>query len=73
MKTKTIYQLAVSEMQPDEISSYCSDLYLKCTPVSEKLVSAYEFKQSVRKFRSYIDGTMWFEIPFANDLYWNKI
>ena len=73
MKTKTIYQLAVSEMQADEISSHESDLYLKCTPVSENLVSGYEFKQIVRKFTSNIDGCMWFDIPFANDLYWDKI
>ncbi len=73
MKTKTIYQLAVSEMQADEISSHESDLYLKCTPVSENLVDGYEFKQNVRKFSSNIDGSMWFDIPFANDLYWDKI
>lgn len=73
MKAKTIYQLAVSEMQADEISSHESDLYLKCTPVSENLVSGYEFKQNVRKFRSNIDGSMWFDVPFANDLFWAKI
>ncbi len=73
MKTKTIYQLSMSEMQQDEISSHMSDLYLKCTPVSENLVSGYEFKQSVHKFRSDIDGSMWFDIPFANDLFWAKI
>ena len=72
MKTITIYQLAVSEMQPNEVSSHESDLYLKCTPVSENLVSNYEFKQNVQKFRSNIDGSMWFDIPFANDLYWTQ-
>jgi lipopolysaccharide biosynthesis regulator YciM len=67
-----IYDLAKAEMQPDEIGTHCSDLYLLKNSVSEKLVSQYEFRCNVTTFRSQIDGKIWFDIPFAYYPYFKK-
>ena len=47
-----IYERAFKEMKLDEIDHHYSDLYLKVTPVSKRLVSEYEFKNQVETFRS---------------------
>jgi hypothetical protein len=64
---ETIYQKAVRLMQPEEIGSHESDLHLKVTEVSQRLVDDYKFKTIVERFISQIDGTAWFDIPFAFD------
>jgi len=68
----SIYNIAVEKMEIGEISHYQSDLYLKVTQVSEKIIAEYEFKQSVRMFFSEVDKCYWFDIPFAFDPFWNK-
>ena len=65
--TNTICYIAMSQMGTDEIGNHESDLYLKCTDVSKKLVSEYRFKNNVETFRSNIDGSLWYDIPFAYD------
>lgn len=60
-----LYQAAVDQMPPEQISHWCSDLYLKVTPVSENLVANYKFREFVHMFRDQIDGVPWYEIPFA--------
>lgn len=69
---KTLYEKAVETMNPEDISNHESDLYLKVTPESETLVSDYEFKRNVKRFTSNIDHSVWFDIPFAFDPFWNK-
>mgnify|MGYP000856881618 CR=1 FL=1 len=49
-----------------------SDLYLKATETAKKLVDEYEFKCNVKMFKSQIDSTLWFDIPFAYDPFWSK-
>lgn len=68
----SIYNIAVKNMESNEISNHESDLYLKVTQVSEKLIAEYEFKGSVRKFFSKVDKSYWFDIPFAFNPFWNK-
>ena len=41
---KTIYDMASEQMQKNEIDHHESDLYLKVTEVSKKIVSEYEYK-----------------------------
>ena len=53
------------------ISGHYSDLYAKCTPESEAIVERYEFKQNVTTFRNNIDNTLWFDIPFQYQPYWD--
>ncbi len=45
--------------------SGCSDLFLRVTPESQKLVDQYEYKGNVTKFRDQIDHVLWYNIPFA--------
>ena len=67
-----IYDLAKESMQPDEIGTHCSDLYLLKNSISEKLVSQYEFRGNVTTFHSQIDRKIWYAIPFAYYPYFKK-
>lgn len=42
-----------------------SDLYAEVTDISSKIIAKYPFKCNVTRFRSNIDGKLWFDIPFA--------
>lgn len=64
-KHDSILELAMQQMPPEEIDHWQSDLYLKKTPVSDKLVADYEWKNQVTVFRDNIDNELWYEIPFA--------
>ncbi len=50
-----------------ETDNHESDLYIPVTNETRKLVAQYEHKNSVTTFISQIDGTLWFDIPFAYD------
>lgn len=67
---KSIYELAM--MAGCELSHHQSDLYLKKTDETQKLVDNYEFKNIVTTFKSLIDHTPWFDIPFAYDPFWER-
>lgn len=62
---KDIYKKALATMPCKDIDHWCSDLYLRVTPESEKLVAEYDFKGNVTKFIDQIDGVLWYNIPFA--------
>lgn len=49
----------------NDISHWCSDLYLRVTPTTKEIVSRYEFKNLVTTFIDNIDKVLWYEIPFA--------
>lgn len=70
---ESIYQQAKEQMNETEIDHHLSDLYLKVTDVSRKLISEYEYRKLVKNFTSHIDKQSWYEIPFAFDPYWDKI
>jgi len=42
-----------------------SDLYVPINKITIDIVERYQFKNNVESFKSNIDGTMWFDIPFA--------
>ena len=69
---KNIYEEAVKRMPENEIDHHYSDLYLKVTPISKKLVGQYEWRQNVTTFRSQISRERWYEIPFAFTPYWEN-
>lgn len=54
------------------VDSHESDLYAKVTPESIKIIQEYRFKGNVTRFRSQIDGTSWYDIPFMYDPFWDK-
>lgn len=66
-----IHAQAAASLPADHIGSHESDLYLKVTPEATALVEHYQFRSNVEKFRSNIDGTFWYDIPFAFTPYWN--
>ena len=65
----TIYEQLVAAGVP--IDNHESDLYAKVTLESEKIVRESRLL-NVRKFINQIDGTVWYDIPFAYDPFWEK-
>ena len=61
----TIYEKALATISAKDIDHHESDLYLRKTPKTEKLINEYEFKNNVSVFRDAIDHELWYEIPFA--------
>lgn len=62
-----IYFEALKVMPLSDIdhASFSSDLYLRVTPESRRLVSQYDFKNQVTTFKDNIEHDLWYEIPFA--------
>lgn len=73
-------------MKPEEISNWCSDLYVLKNEISEKIISEYEFKKNVSTFLencncdkphkrgetcNFVRRT-WYDIPFAYTEYYSK-
>lgn len=69
----TMYQELLSlGMKEEELGNWCSDLHVMKNAISDKFVNEYEFKMNVTKFRSEIDGLIWYDIPFAYTEYHNR-
>lgn len=60
-----LYQAAAAMLPPDQIAHWCSDLYIKVTPETRKLVANYEYKNLVSVFQDQITGARWYDIPFC--------
>lgn len=55
------------------LDSHESDLYAKLTDESRAIVSrSRRGPGMVRVFRNAIDGTLWYDLPFAFDPFWEK-
>jgi len=48
-----------------------TDLYIPVTRETRELLSGYKHKQNVTTFQSEVEGSMWFDIPFGYDLWWD--
>lgn len=62
-------------MKPNEIDHHCSDLYLKVTEESDKLIENYEFRGLVTTFKSIRPddkGSLWYDIPFGYIPEWQR-
>lgn len=68
----SIYEQAVATLPASDIDHHESDLYLRKTPESAKLIEGYTFKQNITTFIDGIEGVVWYEIPFAYDPFWNE-
>lgn len=68
----TIYEKAIATLPADCIDHHESDLYIKRTPASKRLIDEYKYSRSVETFCSPIDNCIWFDVPFAYDPYWNQ-
>lgn len=71
---KNIYEIAKQVLPADCIDHHDSDLYLKVTNESKKLVKDYDFRFNVETFVSALPPhDLWFDIPFAYTPYWEGI
>jgi len=55
-----------------EMDHHETDLYLKDCEQARKLIADFEFKQNVTRFKSQIDGSLWYDIPFSYDPAWKR-
>lgn len=63
---RDIYEKALQVMSPAEIDHDGTNLYLKVTAESRRLVAEYDFPRQVTTFRSAIaPHDLWYEIAFA--------
>ena len=65
--TAALRVLPASDIDHDNIGT---DLYLKVSEASVALVASYDFRGNVEKFRSPLDGCLWFDVPFAYTPAW---
>jgi len=64
----TIYQ---SCLEADiETANHCSDLYIPVTPQTTTLIAKH--KIAPKSFRNKCTGTIWYEIPFCYDPWWEQ-
>lgn len=67
---KDIYTAALRVLPASDIDHHETDLYLKVSEASAALVAGYDFRGNVEKFRSPLDGCLWFDVPFAYTPAW---
>lgn len=53
------------------MSFHFSDIYTPVNEVTRKIINEYKFKSGVTVFKNNIDGQMWYDIPLADDDYFN--
>ena len=70
---KNIYEQLKEVLLPEQMDSYASDLYVQVTEASKKIVENYEYKWTVKTFKSNFDGSKWYDIPFAYTPFWERI
>ena len=49
-----------------------SDLYIPVNEQTKNLVKAFEYSTMVETFKSQIDGSFWYNIPFAYTPWWEE-
>ena len=67
------YEYAAAYMDPEHISHHESDLYLKVDDVSRVIVGALDNDALLSTFTSWIDNTLWYELPFCYDPFWIRL
>jgi hypothetical protein len=62
-------------MKEEDFDMHESDLYVKKTPVSEKYLETYKWKNNVTTFKNQREpniGEVWYDFSFANDAFWES-
>lgn len=67
-----IYTAALQALPPEDIDHHETDLYLRVTEASKRLVSEYAYRQHVTTFKDNIEGQLWYDIPFAYTPAWTE-
>lgn len=62
-----LYDAMMDATTPAERDHYASDLYIKVTPATERIIDRYEYSSQVSLFRDQTDPrrALWYDIPFA--------
>lgn len=60
-----VYEIATANMSPEHIDHHASDLYLKVNDVPRVIVGALDNTALLSTFRSWIDDSVWYELPFC--------
>jgi hypothetical protein len=55
-----------------KLDNHFSDLYVERTGASKEILEGYEYRDSVTEFTSD-DGTIWYDVPFCFDPFWQTI
>ena len=66
----TMYQHCVARGIP--IENHASDLYIPVTPETNLLVASYPFREQVSAFLHNVHRTMWYDIPFAYEPWFER-
>lgn len=67
-----IYEEALNRLNTEDIDHHYSDLYLRKTKESERLIEEYLYRGNVTTFVCNIEKDEWYEIPFAYAPYFEK-
>lgn len=67
-----LYEEIVKVTTPEQRGNWCSDLQCRVTRDTERVIDRYQYRHLVTSFHSRIDGTLWYEIPFAFTPWWNN-
>lgn len=69
-----VYEKLVAVMKPEDIDHHESDLYVRWTNASEKVLEECGKGSGlwVESFRDQITGKLWFDIPFAYTPFWEE-
>lgn len=65
-----LYNEIVKVANPDEISHWTSDLYVKATPEVTAVLQRYDYSHQVWPFRDQITHKLWYDVPFAYKPWW---
>lgn len=65
IKPSEIYSEAVKRLPASDIDHHSSDLYIRVTPESKKLVQEFQYPHLVTTFIDNIEGVPWFDFPFC--------
>lgn len=67
-----LYAAMMDATTPGERDHHASDLYIKVTPATMRIIDRYEYRHDVTTFRDQTDPrrALWYDVPFAYLPYW---
>lgn len=63
----TIHAAAAAALPACDIDHHASDLYIRVTPESRKLIDRFQYSHMVTTFIDNIDHVRWYDLPFCCD------
>ena len=73
MTPHELYNALVAAMPADQIDHHESDLYVKCTDVSMKIIWEAELSSVMKStFVDQITHTLWYDLAFCYSPYWEE-